>query len=189
VDVRVLAATNQNLERAGAAGEFREDLYYRLNVLQIVVPPLRERREDIPLLIDYFTRRYSKLFQREGFSIPPNVMETLLRRRFPGNVRELENVIKRMVVMGDPHIERDRMFDMAGRGEEGHVEQPKATRVSPKEISRQAAQAAEQAAIVRPLEETRWTVRAPPSCSASDIARCSTRSRRAASIRSGATQA
>ncbi len=71
VDVRVLAATNQDLERAVVGGQFREDLYYRLNVIQIVVPPLRERSEEIPLLAEYFLQRYSKLFGRERFKLPP----------------------------------------------------------------------------------------------------------------------
>ena len=66
VDVRVLAATNQNLEQAVAAGRFREDLYYRLNVIRIVVPPLRERPEEIPVLAEYFIRRYSALYQKDG---------------------------------------------------------------------------------------------------------------------------
>src|SRR5207245_471894 len=102
VDVRVAAATNQDLERAVAEGRFREDLFYRLNVIRIVVPPLRERTEEIPALIDYFVQMYSKLFRREGFSISPTVMERLLRHRYPGNIRELENLIKRMIVLRDP---------------------------------------------------------------------------------------
>src|SRR5207244_13381946 len=87
VGVRVAAATNQDLERAVAEGRFREDLFYRLNVIRIVVPPLRERTEEIPALIDYFVQMYSKLFRREGFSISPTVMERLLRHRYPGHIR------------------------------------------------------------------------------------------------------
>src|SRR5205807_2639178 len=73
VDVRVLAATNQDLERAVAEGRFREDLYYRLNVVQVFVPPLRERTSEIPLLANYFVERYAKLYRRDGFAISPAV--------------------------------------------------------------------------------------------------------------------
>src|SRR5262245_24077987 len=97
VDVRVVAATNQDLERAVAAEQFREDLFYRLNVVRIAVPPLRERVEDIPLLIRYFIDLYSKMFQRKDFTLAPETMERLVHHRFPGNVRELENTIKRMI--------------------------------------------------------------------------------------------
>src|SRR6266545_2148336 len=82
VDVRIIAATNQDLEKAVAAGHFREDLYYRLNVIQIVVPPLRERPEEIPRLVNYFTERHSKLFNRAGFALPPLTMEHLARQSY-----------------------------------------------------------------------------------------------------------
>src|SRR5207249_1625797 len=91
----VLAATNQDLERAVAEGRFREDLYYRLNVVHVFVPPLRERASEIPLLASYFVERYAKLYRRDGFAIAPSVMDRLARHRYPGNVRELENLIKR----------------------------------------------------------------------------------------------
>src|SRR5438874_1973807 len=83
VDVRVLAATNQDLERAVAEGRFRADLYYRLNVIQVFVPPLRERVLEIPLLADYFVERYAKLYRRNGFAIPSSVMDRLMRHRYP----------------------------------------------------------------------------------------------------------
>src|SRR5881296_1127952 len=104
VDVRVIAATNQDLDRAVAGGRFREDLYYRINVIQIVVPPLRERTEEIPFLISYFIERHSRLFRREGFTVPPDVMEVLIKHNYPGNVREVENLVKRMIVLGDPSL-------------------------------------------------------------------------------------
>src|SRR5437762_6813217 len=104
VDVRVIAATNQDLDRAVAGGRFREDLYYRINVIQIVVPPLRERTEEIPFLISYFIERHSRLFRREGFTVPPDVMEVLTKHNYPGNVREVENLVKRMIVLGDPSL-------------------------------------------------------------------------------------
>ena len=106
VDVRIVAATNRDLEIDVAEGRFREDLYYRLNVVQIVLPPLRERVAEIPLLTDYFVRRYARLFRRDDFAVSPIAMERLVRHHYPGNVRELENVVKRMVVLNDPLLER-----------------------------------------------------------------------------------
>jgi two-component system, NtrC family, response regulator AtoC len=157
VDVRVLAATNQNLEQAVAAGHFREDLFYRLNVIQIVVPPLRERPEEIQGLAEYFIRRYSALYQRAGFKMPPETMQRLMRHRYPGNVRELENLIKRMIVLEDPWLTRSAFPDGAGRAAEPAAPRPGATaRVSLKDIGRKAAQAAEREAILRMLEETSW---------------------------------
>ena len=99
VDVRVIAATNLNLEEEVRKGNFREDLYYRLNVVTINIPPLRARREDIPKLIDYFLDRYNKENSRNLRKISRDVMNTMLRYPWPGNVRELENAIERAVVL------------------------------------------------------------------------------------------
>ncbi|HUU50569.1 MAG TPA: sigma 54-interacting transcriptional regulator, partial [Nitrospinota bacterium] len=98
VDVRVVAATNQDLEVAVREGRFREDLYYRLNVVPISLPPLRERREDIPLLISYFLRKFTTLGLGEKY-ITPKARKLLLNHSWKGNVRELENVLKRAVVL------------------------------------------------------------------------------------------
>jgi transcriptional regulator with PAS, ATPase and Fis domain len=98
-DVRVIAATHRNLEEAMKSGNFREDLYYRLNVISIHLPPLRDRREDIPLLVDYFLKKYSKENQKPISDISKEVRALLLRYPFPGNVRELENLIERAVVL------------------------------------------------------------------------------------------
>jgi two-component system response regulator HydG len=99
VDTRIISATNRNLEVEIAAGRFREDLYYRLNVVMIKVPPLRNRPADIPLLADYFLDRYAKKNQRSLKGIHPRAMDMLLQHAWPGNVRELENVIERGVIM------------------------------------------------------------------------------------------
>ena len=99
VDVRVLAATNIDLEKAVSEGKFREDLYYRLNVISIVLPPLRERREDIPLLADYFIQKYREELKRDVRGILPAGIERLQQHSWPGNVRELENAIKRTIVL------------------------------------------------------------------------------------------
>ena len=160
VDVRILAATNQDLERAVAEGRFREDLYYRLNVVHVLVPPLRERATEIPLLASYFVERYAKLYRRDGFSIPPSVMERLTRHRYPGNVRELENLIKRMIVLDDPFMARIPLPD-AGPSGRAHAfsalaSEPAVTELSLKEIGRRASQAAEREAIGKTLEQTGW---------------------------------
>ena len=99
VDVRVIAATHKPLEQAVAAREFREDLFYRLNVVRIHIPPLRDRRDDIPLLINYFLKKFSQAQNRAPKSILPSAVELLERFQWPGNVRELENVIQRATVM------------------------------------------------------------------------------------------
>ncbi|MGQ9630493.1 MAG: sigma-54-dependent transcriptional regulator [bacterium] len=102
VDVRVIAATNKNLERAVERGEFRDDLYFRLNVIPIIVPPLRERREDIPLLVRHFLDKYAKEIKKLPLSIEEDALEALTKYDWPGNVRELENCIERLVVLGTP---------------------------------------------------------------------------------------
>ncbi len=156
VDVRVLAATNQDLERAAAAGRFRDDLYYRLNVVNVFAPPLRERVSEIPLLANYFVDRYTKLYRRDGFAISPSVMERLVRYPFPGNVRELENLIKRMIVLDDPYLTRTPLPDAGTGGGRLPSTAPTPPEPSLKEIARRASQAAEREAISKMLERTSW---------------------------------
>jgi transcriptional regulator with GAF, ATPase, and Fis domain len=99
VDVRIVAATNRDLEGAVRAGTFRQDLFYRLNVVAVELPPLRRRPEDIPLLVDHFLRRYAAKFGKNVTRIEPEVLEALFAYSWPGNVRELENVVQRAVVL------------------------------------------------------------------------------------------
>lgn len=99
VDVRVLASTNQNLEEKIAKGEFREDLYYRLNVMSIVLPSLAKMKEDIPLLAQHFLKKYEAEYERSGMSFSPKVMQSLMKRAWKGNVRELQNTINRAVLL------------------------------------------------------------------------------------------
>ncbi len=101
VDIRVIAATNQDLEAKVADGSFREDLYYRLNVVPVHIPPLRERRSDIPLLCQHFLKRLAKQKGLGQKTIHASVMDRLLRYHWPGNVRELENLLERMVILSD----------------------------------------------------------------------------------------
>jgi DNA-binding NtrC family response regulator len=99
IDVRVISATNQDLKKAVSAGLFRQDLYYRLNVVSIDVPPLRDRRPDIPLLAHFFLRRFAKQFHREITGFAEETLEVLRNYYFPGNVRELENIVEHAIAM------------------------------------------------------------------------------------------
>ncbi|HEV8247132.1 MAG TPA: sigma 54-interacting transcriptional regulator, partial [Polyangiaceae bacterium] len=107
-DVRLVAATNKDMERAVAAGTFREDLYYRLNVFTITLPPLRERPTDIPGLADYFLAKYAREHRRRISRISSGALELLCSHAWPGNVRELENVIERAVVVCDGFVIQER---------------------------------------------------------------------------------
>jgi transcriptional regulator with PAS, ATPase and Fis domain len=106
VDVRVIAATHRNLEEEVTAGKFREDLFYRLQVMPILLPPLRERRGDIPLLIDYYIDRYNREFRKRVHGVTPEAQALLEQYRWPGNVRELRNAIERAMLLTD----RDRLL-------------------------------------------------------------------------------
>jgi formate hydrogenlyase transcriptional activator len=99
VDVRLIAATHRDLESMIRNNQFREDLFYRLNVFPIEIPPLRERREDIPLLVHYFVLRASRQMQKRIRSVPKQAMEALVNADWPGNIRELENFIERCVIL------------------------------------------------------------------------------------------
>jgi DNA-binding NtrC family response regulator len=118
VDVRIIAATNVDLRQMVREGHFREDLYYRLNVITIELPPLRQRKEDIPLLVDFFLKKYAEENDRPARHITPEALRPLMSYSWPGNVRELENVVERAVVLSSgPEINLDLLPDsMLGRG-------------------------------------------------------------------------
>jgi DNA-binding NtrC family response regulator len=103
VDARIIAATNINIEKAVAEGKFREDLYFRLNVIRVDLPPLRERREDIPALCNHFIKIYRERYKSEVKELPPDLMTRFVNHDWPGNVREVENNIKRFLVLPDHH--------------------------------------------------------------------------------------
>jgi two-component system nitrogen regulation response regulator GlnG len=126
VDVRVIAATNKPLEAAVAARQFREDLFYRLNVVRIHIPPLRERRDDISLLVNYFLEKIAREQQRPPKSIAASVIKTLGKYHWPGNVRELENAIRRAHVMakGDAILRGDLPPEISGQGGGGATPLP-----------------------------------------------------------------
>jgi transcriptional regulator with PAS, ATPase and Fis domain len=118
VSVRMIAATNKNLEAVVQGGSFRQDLFYRLNVVRIVVPPLRERKDDIPALITYFLRRFNERFRRDVKGIAPDAIAALTAYDFPGNVRELENLLERAYALGArDEIERANFPELAAKSD------------------------------------------------------------------------
>ena len=169
VDARIIAATNRNLEEAVRNGEFREDLYYRLNVVTIHIPPLRDRLDAIPLLVEHFLRMYNEQYNKRVEKLSDETLQQLMDYHWPGNVRELENMIKRMVVLGneqavvqeisqrDParsltDAEADDDLDLAALGADFSNGQE----LDLKAISKRAAQIAEKKVIERVLGQTRW---------------------------------
>ena len=164
VDVRVIAATNRNLEDMVGKGGFREDLYYRLNVVNIWVPPLRERREEIPVLIDHFLRRFSHKYNRSFDAISDRLMQGLLDYEWPGNVRELENMIKRVVVLQSEDMIAQEIFAPPRSASPptsevdaivADLEEGDGT-LSLRDIGRRAARDAEREALKRVLYQTNW---------------------------------
>jgi two-component system nitrogen regulation response regulator NtrX len=154
VDVRVIAATNKNLEEEIRAGRFREDLYHRLNVIPIDVPPLRERLEDIPLLVEEFVEEFAKLrgYPRRKFS--PEVMKAFEEYSWPGNVRELKNVVERLLILARSHVVE--LEDLRPPVWFGPREKPK-TPSFPQTL-KEAREAFEKAFIEEKLEEFGWNI-------------------------------
>ncbi|MCZ6872527.1 MAG: sigma-54 dependent transcriptional regulator, partial [bacterium] len=152
-DVRIVVATNQDLKQMVIDETFRDDLFYRLNVVPIQVPPLRERREDIPLLIDHFLDKYNKAFQRQLRGFSPNALKVLTHYHWPGNVRELENIIERLVAIspqGTLDVEH-LPLDLLDASQ--NVPPDLVPRVSG---LRQAKTEFERLYILRELEQTDW---------------------------------
>jgi len=168
VDTRVIAATNRNLESAVADGSFREDLFYRLNVVTVQLPPLRDRKDAIPLLIDHFLNMYNHQYGKDLKQLTPRTVEAFHSYHCPGNVRELENMVKRMVVLGtETTVLEEIAHRMASapsvNGAEGPldlaalgVDLSDAKGLDLKAIAKRAAQIAEKRVIERVLDQTRW---------------------------------
>ena len=167
VDTRIIAATNRNLEQAVRDGSFREDLYYRLNVMTILIPALRERTDTIPLLVDNFLRKYNEQYRKNLPQLSDKTLEVMMNYHWPGNVRELENMVKRMVVLGNEgavlqeiamrqaSVEEESAgegLDLAALGADFSTGQS----LDLKAISKRAAQVAEKRVIERVLHQTRW---------------------------------
>jgi two-component system, NtrC family, response regulator AtoC len=160
VDVRVVAATNRNLEAILPTGGFREDLYYRLAVLELYIPPLRDRRDEILSLADHFLERFNAEYRRQ-VKLPAELAAVLEEYHWPGNIRELENVIRRLVVLANaPSVAAEllrRLGAMAGTRPAHVAGRPaSAEELGLKEIARRAAMAAECAAIQDVLTQVRW---------------------------------
>ncbi len=165
VDTRVIAATNRDLEEAVESGEFREDLYYRLNVVTVQLPPLRERTGAIPLLVEHFLRKFGAEYNREPRALSREAVQTFLRYHWPGNVRELENMVRRMIVLGSEHAVlqeislRERPAGRSGGSlqlPELDLELEDGQTVDLKSIAKAAARVAEKRVIARILDQTRW---------------------------------
>jgi two-component system response regulator AtoC len=150
VNVRVIAATNKKLKEAVLKGEFRNDLYFRLNVIRLELPPLRQRREDIPLLCSHFVEKYRERYQSSVQALPKDLLEAFMRYDWPGNIRQLENVIKRYLILPD----REILAEL--RPTDHEPAPPVNTVVSLKEVASHAAEIAEKEAVLKMLEETGW---------------------------------
>jgi two-component system response regulator AtoC len=162
VDVRVVCATNRRLIEMVAEGRFREDLYFRLNVVSLEIPPLRARREEVPLLVDTFLRRSAARYGKAVPELSLELRDELDRYAFPGNVRELENLIKRIVVLGrEDAILSELREAKGGRASSALREmiagfEDSAGQVPLREVGRLVAQVAEKEAIDRVLQHTQW---------------------------------
>jgi two-component system response regulator AtoC len=158
VDVRVLAATNVEVQEAMKSGRLREDLYYRLNVLSINVPPLRERTTEIPLLFRHFLNKYSEKFKKEAPNPSQHLMEAAIRYAWPGNLRELENFVKRYVILEDDEGSFRELVEMAAaRQRISPREEPAPVREQGlKALVRGLKDEAEMEAIADALEKTHW---------------------------------
>jgi two-component system response regulator AtoC len=152
VDVRVIAATNADLRKAIRSGNLREDLYYRLNVVPIAIPPLRDRREDIPLLVDHFIRRSNHLLHKRITGVSPAALDVLMAYRWPGNVRELQNVIERAVTLAHGTLieVKDVPLDLMLPDGRHLVDDPTSLPL------REGRERFERQVILRVLERVRW---------------------------------
>jgi transcriptional regulator with GAF, ATPase, and Fis domain len=161
VDVRVIAATNQDLERMVQERRFRADLYYRLNVFPMTLPPLRERRDDIPLLAEYFVRKFAHQQGKMINAIPDDVMAVLEQHDWPGNIRELQNVIERGVILTTGAVLSRHTTEPLKRTEAASVRVPSDERVSIKTLAD-----AERAHITATMHETNWVIGGPHGAAA-----------------------
>jgi two-component system response regulator AtoC len=158
VDVRILAATNINIPQALANKMLREDLYYRLNAFTLSLPPLRERKEEIPILLKHFMSRMSERYGRPPLPLSPALMEACLAHSWPGNLRELSNFIKRYLILAD---EKLALSELHPNGDGGVSQQPEISGAADdlgglKSLGRNAKDGAEAEAIAKALEQTNW---------------------------------
>jgi two-component system response regulator AtoC len=165
VDARIIASTNRHLEDAVARGDFRADVYFRLNVIRLEIPPLRERKQEIVALCNYFINKYREKYESTVQEVPPHILRTFLDYDWPGNVRELENVIKRYLIL--PQAD----FDISGLPRplskshatvsvsQAPVPAPPREFASLKQVGFEAAERAERELVLSMLEQTNWNRR------------------------------
>jgi formate hydrogenlyase transcriptional activator len=159
VDVRLVAATNRNLGKMVARGQFRSDLYYRLNVFPILLPALRERREDIPALVTHFVKIFSRRMGKQIDSIPTEIMAAFQWHSWPGNIRELQNLVERAVILSRDGVLPNPL----------HKRQTSATLLSPNpqsSLSSMIWEDSDHALVVETLEQTGWIVGGPRGAAA-----------------------
>jgi len=158
VDVRILAATNVDIQKAIASRKLREDLYYRLNAFTIQIPPLRERREEIPVLLRHFMARFSAQYMRPPMPLSPGLIDSCVSYAWPGNLRELENFVKRYLILGDESLVLSEL-EQAGLEAGARADTPPVSRPAKgdlKSLVRSLKDEAEMEAIARALEQTNW---------------------------------
>ena len=160
-DARLIAATNRDLGDMVAEQTFRSDLYYRLNVFPVRIPPLRERPEDIPVLVRHFVQQFARRNNRAIETIPSEVMETLVHYHWPGNIRELQNVVERAVIVSRGPVLKVPMADLRPNGV-----RPESVRVAATPSLRGTLDEAERTQIMAALEESRWVIAGPSGAAA-----------------------
>jgi transcriptional regulator with GAF, ATPase, and Fis domain len=158
VDVRILVATNKNIEEAVKNDRFREDLYYRLNVVNITIPPLRERKEEIPIFVEYLLDKFGKKYRKKVKPLSDQIMKVFFQYHWLGNVRELENVIQRIIVLGNEKVILDELASAINKEPTQITNVPNPNRKWPslKEVQREATVKAEAEVIRKALEMTNW---------------------------------
>jgi transcriptional regulator with GAF, ATPase, and Fis domain len=155
VDVRIVAASNKDLEKAVEDKKFREDLFYRLNVFPVKIPLLRERKEDIPLLVEYFINKYCLEIKTTVKSVSKEALDLLMKYHWKGNVRELENAIERAVILCDGEVITPEHFVLSKQSGSGTSERPLPVTGSLESVAKEALKRAETQRIVDALKETR----------------------------------
>jgi formate hydrogenlyase transcriptional activator len=160
VDVRLVAATNRNLVKMVARGQFRSDLYYRLNVFPILLPTLRERREDIPVLVTHFVKMFSRRIGKQVDSIPPETMSAFQWHSWPGNIRELQNLVERAVILSRDGVLPNPLFQRRTGPINVSIHRPQPCQLS------MTSEDSDRSLIVETLEHTGWIVGGPRGAAA-----------------------
>ncbi|MEO6119213.1 MAG: sigma 54-interacting transcriptional regulator, partial [Terriglobales bacterium] len=155
LEARVVCATNRALEQEIAAGSFRQDLFYRINVVNITVPPLRERSTDVPDLVNYFLRVYNTQFNRNVAAVPLPALKMMQAYHWPGNIRELENLMKRYVILGSPDVITSEL-QHAPESDDLDLEIPANGSIHLKDVTRQAVRKIERTIILKVLQAHQW---------------------------------